>query len=70
MSVQEIKPGDLMLCDSRETQLELHANRIKQLEFELNQLNLLENPCEIIALCKQIMVLRESLLKISPSLKL
>lgn len=52
--------------DSRETQQAYHLARIQQLESALNELNLLENPCEIEIICKQIIAIKELLRKITP----
>lgn len=52
--------------DSRETQQAYHLAKIQQLESALNELNLLENPCEIEAICKQIIAIKELLRKITP----
>lgn len=55
--------------DSRETQRAYHLARIQQLESALNELNLLENPCEIETICKQIIAIKELLRKITPVIK-
>lgn len=60
---------DTVPYDSRETKREYHLARIKLLEEELSQLNLLEHPCEILAICKQIIVIKELLGKITPVTK-
>lgn len=57
---------DMVPYDSRETWQEYHLTRIKSLEAELNNLNLLEHPCEIKAICTQIIAIKELLRKISP----
>lgn len=60
---------DTVPCDSRETKQAYHLARIKALEEELSQLNLLEHPCEILTICKQIIVIKELLSKIMPVTK-
>lgn len=60
---------DTVPYDSHETKQENHLARIRLLEEELNQLNLLEHPCEIKAICKQIITIKELLSKISPVTK-
>jgi hypothetical protein len=55
--------------DSRETKRDYHLARVRLLEEELNSLNLLEHPCEILAICKQIITIKELLRKITPVVK-
>lgn len=70
MKVQKLPIiDDTVPYDSRETQREYHLARIRLLEAELNQLNLLEHPCEIKAICKQIIAIKELLGKITPVTK-
>ena len=67
MKVQNMHlSGDTVPFDSREAQQDYHLSRLKQLEEELNQLNLLEHPHEIQAICKQIIAIKELLRKITP----
>jgi hypothetical protein len=67
MKVQKMHMiDDTVPYDSRETKQEYHLARISQLEEELNGLNLLEHPCEIQAICKQIIAIKELLRKIAP----
>lgn len=57
---------DTLPFDSREAQQHYHLARVKQLEEELNRLNIMEHPHEIQAICKQIIALKELLRKIAP----
>ncbi|WP_315823214.1 hypothetical protein [Paraflavitalea speifideaquila] len=57
---------DTVPYDSRETKQEYHLARIRLLEEALNRLTLLEHPCEILAICKQIIAIKELLRKIAP----
>jgi hypothetical protein len=69
MKVQEIHLKDSLPFDSPETFRSFQLGKIKLLEEELNRLNLLEHPCEIQALCKQIIIIKEQLLKAKPQVK-
>lgn len=60
---------DTVPYDSRETKQAYHLARLRLLEEELNRLNLLEHPCEILAICKQIITIKELLRKITPVTK-
>lgn len=67
MKVQNMHlSADTVPFDSREAQQVYHLARMKQLEEELNRLNILEHPREIQAICKQIMTIKELLRKITP----
>lgn len=67
MKVQNMHlSDDTVPFDSREAQQVYHQARIKQLEEELNGLNILEHPHEIQAVCKQIIAIKELLRKITP----
>jgi len=68
MKVQGIHLTDIPF-DSPETQRTHHLGRIKLLEEELSRLNLLEHPCEILAICKQIRSLKAQLPNASPLIK-
>lgn len=52
--------------DSQEARLEFLQGRIQALENDLNQLNLLEHPREILSICKEIIAIKEVLGKITP----
>ena len=69
MKVQEIHLKEPLPFDSPETQRSYQLGKIKLLEEELSELNLLEHPCEILALCKQIIALKEQLPKVTPQVK-
>jgi hypothetical protein len=67
MKVQNMHlSDDTVPFDSREAQQVYHLARMKQLEEELNRLNILEHPNEIQAICKQIIAIKELLRKITP----
>ena len=63
MKVQDLHQPNAFPYDSPELQRRHQLARIKLLEEELERLNLLEHPCEIQALCKQIITIKEQLAK-------
>jgi hypothetical protein len=65
MKVQDIPITDVVPYDSREAKQEYHLARIRLLEEELEKLNLLEHPCEILCICKQIIAIKEVLQKLT-----
>ena len=68
MKVQDIPGIDIVPFDSRETKREYHLARIRLLEEKLETLNLLEHPCEIMGICKQIIAIKGALQKITPAI--
>lgn len=67
MKVQDMQLiAETLPYDSQEARLEFLQGQIQRLEHELNQLNLLEHPCEILAICKEIIAIKEVLGKIAP----
>lgn len=69
MKVQGIHLTDTIPYDSAETQQQYYLDRIKLLEEELNRLNLLEHPCEILAICKVIITIKKQLSGGAPQMK-
>jgi hypothetical protein len=58
--------GKIVLTDSKETLIAYYVDRIKQLEEQLDQLNLLDHPARIKEVCIELIVTRESLKEKSP----
>lgn len=52
---------DRVPYDSHEARRDHHLAKLKALEAELQELNLLEHPREILAICKQIIAMKEAL---------
>ena len=69
MKLQGIQLTDNFPYDSPETQQQYYLDRIKLLEEELSGLNLLEHPCEILAICKQIISIKQQLPNGTPQMK-
>jgi hypothetical protein len=69
MKLQGIQLTDNIPYDSAETQQQYYLDRIKLLEDELSRLNLLEHPCEILAICKLIISIKQQLPNGTPQMK-
>ena len=69
MKLQGIHLTGNIPYDSAETQQQYNLDRIKLLEEELDKLNLLEHPCEILAICKMIIALKTQLPNGTPQMK-
>lgn len=52
---------DTVPFDSHEARRDHHLAKLRALEAELQQYNLLEHPREILAICKQIIAMKEAL---------
>ncbi|HTS44736.1 MAG TPA: hypothetical protein VMH01_10090 [Puia sp.] len=53
--------GKIVLTDSKETLIASYVDRIKELEVQLDQLNLLDHSARIKEVCIELIVTRENL---------